>query len=151
MMYSIYQTNSYGCNSSNRMCSRENSSSCVTTRVVPCTSQGRRRYPSPSTRPPIITQKTWIRELVYVQHVVYIRYIKIMMLWVFPNKFSHQVLIILHFEHPLVVPDEFNIQLSIMTWCNRMLRVLEMSLLVRQRQLASVLTEQFTDKDIKNI
>ena len=79
-----------------------------------------------------------------------------MMLWVIANKFSHYVLIILHFEehplpieHPLVVPDEFNIQLSIMTWCNRML--LEMSLLVRKRQLASALTEQLTDKDIKNI
>ena len=62
---------------------------------------------------------------------------------------------ILHFdehpipiEHPLVVLDEFYIQLSIMTWCNRMLRVLEMALLVRQRQLTSALTGQLSDKDI---
>ena len=38
-----------------------------------------------------------------------------------------------------------------MTWCNRMLRVLEMALLVRQRQLTSALTGQRSDKDIKNI
>ena len=84
-------------------------------------------------RPSLPQKKTWIRELIYMQHVVYILHFE-----------EHPIPI----EHPLVVLDEFNIQLSIMTWCNRILHVLEMSLLVRQRQLTSALTGQLSDKDI---
>jgi hypothetical protein len=47
----------------------------------------------------ITPKKTWIRELIYVQHVVYILQFE-----------EHPIPI----EHPLVVLDEFNIQLSIM-------------------------------------